>query len=386
MFTKHLRSLIYMSVKDGILDEKEREAIYNHAKRDGVDLAELEIFINSALQEVREKKEGQYVQMIDELFAQGVDADQIENIVISKAANEGVDVLRLSSQIEAYMAKKGITSQNPFVTIIQEYLKHSNLKKWEPSDYWYKDYKKDNGWEERDDNARAILEKIKSYIVPTEKTKLDRFCLTLEGNLDYLKEVCDEKRNYFLKDELRNIIKKTDNAYDVCYKNYKRTPTEEEQNEINRIAELEKSGKPEDLITIANFYPKYTEIQKWGSQKGNVDINPVAQVVLKVFDNIEVPKDKEALTAFMEEIIAQKDHLRQLSKSHKLLNYKGRFGSNNLYNYLIGKGDEIIDMYYKDETEGFIGERNGKKAQNKKYLLYGAIVAVVLIILLFLFL
>ena len=197
MFSKSLRSLVYMSVKDGMLDENEREVIINRAKRDGVDLAELEIFINSALQEVREKKEGQYVQMIDELFTQGLDADQIESIIVSKTANEGVDVLRLNSQIEAYMAKKGITPQNPFVIMIQNYLRVSDPRKWEKDSWCYKDYKKDNGWEERNDEARAILEKIKSYIVPTEKTKLDRFCLTLEKSMDYLKETCDENSFYF---------------------------------------------------------------------------------------------------------------------------------------------------------------------------------------------
>ena len=75
-------------------------------------------------------------------------------------------------------------------------------------------------------------------------------------------------------------------------------------------------------------------------------------------------------------------HLKELSKAHRLLNFKGAFGSNNLYNYLIGKGDEVIKAYFKDETEGFIGERNCKKAQNQKLMLYGVIAVVVLIILL----
>lgn len=288
-----------------------------------------------------------------------------------------IDALARSYNDEIQNVKK-----DAFVLLIQEYIRYEQAYHFDKDSICYKKYKKDNGWVENNEFAKMALNHINSFRVPTEKAKLDMFCRSLEENADFLKEVCSQKDNYFIKDAYRNIVKKTNEAYDICYKDYKRPAKGFELDEIDKISDLKKSGKPEALIEIADIYPKYTEIQKWGSQKGKAELNPVGQEILSVLNNFEAPTDKDNLTAFMQEVIAQKEHLKELSKAHRLLNFKGAFGSNNLYNYLIGKGDEVIKAYFKDETEGFIGERNGKKAQNQKLMLYGVIAVVVLIILL----
>ena len=55
MFSKELESLIQATLEDGILEDYEKAALVKRAEAEGVDLAELEIYINSLLQ--RRKRE-----------------------------------------------------------------------------------------------------------------------------------------------------------------------------------------------------------------------------------------------------------------------------------------------------------------------------------------
>ncbi len=50
MFSKELESLIQATLEDGILEDNEKVALVKRAEREGVDIAELEIYINSLLQ------------------------------------------------------------------------------------------------------------------------------------------------------------------------------------------------------------------------------------------------------------------------------------------------------------------------------------------------
>lgn len=50
MFSKELENLIQATLEDGVLEEHEKAAIIKRAEREGVDIAELEIYINSLLQ------------------------------------------------------------------------------------------------------------------------------------------------------------------------------------------------------------------------------------------------------------------------------------------------------------------------------------------------
>lgn len=60
MFSKELENLIQATLEDGVLEENEKAALVKRAQREGVDLDELEIYINSLLQrrqrELNEKK------------------------------------------------------------------------------------------------------------------------------------------------------------------------------------------------------------------------------------------------------------------------------------------------------------------------------------------
>ena len=71
MFLKELENLIQATLEDGVLEPYELEALQKRAKAEGVDLTELEIYINSLLQkrnrELKEK-EAAAQQQADEPF------------------------------------------------------------------------------------------------------------------------------------------------------------------------------------------------------------------------------------------------------------------------------------------------------------------------------
>ena len=50
MFSPELENLIQATLEDGILEVKEQAALIKRAQAEGVDIAELEIYINSILQ------------------------------------------------------------------------------------------------------------------------------------------------------------------------------------------------------------------------------------------------------------------------------------------------------------------------------------------------
>lgn len=50
MFSKELENLIQATLEDGVLEDHEKAALIKRAEREGVDIAELEIYINSLLQ------------------------------------------------------------------------------------------------------------------------------------------------------------------------------------------------------------------------------------------------------------------------------------------------------------------------------------------------
>lgn len=66
MFSKELENLIQATLEDGVLEEYEKAALVKRAQAEGVDLTELEIYINSILQKRQkeiDKERNEQVQM-----------------------------------------------------------------------------------------------------------------------------------------------------------------------------------------------------------------------------------------------------------------------------------------------------------------------------------
>ena len=67
MFSKQLEDLIQATLEDGILEDYEKEALVKRATAEGVDLTELEIYINSLLQK-RQKELNEKKNALDEKY------------------------------------------------------------------------------------------------------------------------------------------------------------------------------------------------------------------------------------------------------------------------------------------------------------------------------
>lgn len=50
MFSKEMEALIAASIEDGILTEQEKRVLVKRAEKEGIDLDELEVYIQSMLQ------------------------------------------------------------------------------------------------------------------------------------------------------------------------------------------------------------------------------------------------------------------------------------------------------------------------------------------------
>ena len=70
MFSKELENLIQATLEDGVLEENEKAALIKRAQNEGVDLAELEIYINSILQR-RQRELNNEKQKLAEAYKKG---------------------------------------------------------------------------------------------------------------------------------------------------------------------------------------------------------------------------------------------------------------------------------------------------------------------------
>lgn len=57
MFSKELENLIKVTLADGVLTDKEKSVLIKRAQKEGVDIDELEVYINYILQQSKEKEE-----------------------------------------------------------------------------------------------------------------------------------------------------------------------------------------------------------------------------------------------------------------------------------------------------------------------------------------
>ena len=57
MFSKEMEALIAASIEDGILTEQEKRVLVKRAEKEGIDLDELEVYIQSMLQK-QQKEQG----------------------------------------------------------------------------------------------------------------------------------------------------------------------------------------------------------------------------------------------------------------------------------------------------------------------------------------
>ena len=165
MFSKELENLINATLEDGVLEEYEKAALVKRAQAEGVDLTELEIYINSILQ--RRKKER-------------TKAEEARQEIIDKKKKEAYGRVcpNCGKQVNSMTLKCdcGYEFTNNAVRSSVQIL----ADKIEKITNRYSDIKDDN---KRDDvRTKEIVDAITIYPVPNTKEDIIEFCAMAISN------------------------------------------------------------------------------------------------------------------------------------------------------------------------------------------------------------
>ena len=165
MFSKELENLINATLEDGVLEEYEKAALVKRAQAEGVDLTELEIYINSILQ--RRKKEQ-------------TKAEEARQEIIDKKKKEAYGRVcpNCGKQVNSMTLKCdcGYEFTNNAVRSSVQIL----ADKIEKIKNRYSDIKDDN---KRDDvRTKEIVDAITIYPVPNTKEDIIEFCAMAISN------------------------------------------------------------------------------------------------------------------------------------------------------------------------------------------------------------
>lgn len=162
MFSKKLESLIQATLEDGILEDYEKEALIKRAQNEGVDLTELEIYINSILQ----KRKRELEQQRNVEFSEIEKKKKEEFGKICPACGKQVPSLSLNCEC-GYEFKKN--SQESAVKLLSEKIRQiqsRKLKGTPDSEEWEADKKL------RD---QEMLDAISMFPVPNTKEDIMEF-------------------------------------------------------------------------------------------------------------------------------------------------------------------------------------------------------------------
>ena len=165
MFSKELENLINATLEDGVLEEYEKAALVKRAQAEGVDLTELEIYINSILQ--RRKRER-------------TKAEEARQEIIDKKKKEAYGRVcpNCGKQVNSMTLKCdcGYEFTNNAVRSSVQIL----ADKIEKIKNRYSDIKDDN---KRDDvMTKEIVDVISIYPVPNTKEDIIEFCAMAISN------------------------------------------------------------------------------------------------------------------------------------------------------------------------------------------------------------
>ena len=165
MFSKELENLINATLEDGVLEEYEKAALVKRAQAEGVDLTELEIYINSILQ--RRKRER-------------TKAEEARQEIIDKKKKEAYGRVcpNCGKQVNSMTLKCdcGYEFTNNAVRSSVQIL----ADKIEKIKNRYSDIKDDN---KRDDvRTKEIVDAITIYPVPNTKEDIIEFCAMAISN------------------------------------------------------------------------------------------------------------------------------------------------------------------------------------------------------------
>ena len=170
MFSKELENLINATLEDGVLEEYEKAALVKRAQAEGVDLTELEIYINSILQ--RRKKER-------------TKAEEARQEIIDKKKKEAygrvcpncgkqVNSMTLKCDCGYEFTNNAVRSS---VQILADKIERISSKPYSSKELDpYDKFKEDN------QKTKEIVDAITIYPVPNTKEDIIEFCAMAISN------------------------------------------------------------------------------------------------------------------------------------------------------------------------------------------------------------
>lgn len=170
MFSKELENLINATLEDGVLEEYEKAALVKRAQAEGVDLTELEIYINSILQ--RRKKEQ-------------TKAEEARQEIIDKKKKEAYGRVcpNCGKQVNSMTLKCDCgyeftnTTISSSVKILADKIEQISSKPYSSKELDpYDKFKEDN------QKIKKIVDAITIYPVPNTKEDIIEFCAMAISN------------------------------------------------------------------------------------------------------------------------------------------------------------------------------------------------------------
>ena len=170
MFSKELENLINATLEDGVLEEYEKAALVKRAQAEGVDLTELEIYINSILQRrkrERSKAEEARQEIIDKKKEEAYGrvcpncGKQVNSMTLKCDCGYEFTNTTISSSVKILADKIEQISSKPY-----------SSKELDP----YDKFKEDN------QKIKKIVDAITIYPVPNTKEDIIEFCAMAISN------------------------------------------------------------------------------------------------------------------------------------------------------------------------------------------------------------
>ena len=170
MFSKELENLINATLEDGVLEEYEKAALVKRAQAEGVDLTELEIYINSILQRrkrERTKAEEARQEIIDKKKKEAYGrvcpncGKQVNSMTLKCDCGYEFTNTTISSSVKILADKIEQISSKPY-----------SSKELDP----YDKFKEDN------QKIKKIVDAITIYPVPNTKEDIIEFCAMAISN------------------------------------------------------------------------------------------------------------------------------------------------------------------------------------------------------------
>ena len=304
-----MKKYVDMALNDGILTEREREMLFEKAKKLEVDEIDFEFYLESELEKVKKENMKKIIQLIEKSNKDGVITDKEKEIIYQKAKELHLKKDDVYLEIKARLDDiKTDVKKNNMIDEIPAMISEAKLKN-------------ESVVTERKQRQQRHKNKIKKYQSELEKYSKSKITKNLTGW--WKNKTKEEKEHVRVKAEIQSRLfkPKPEELIEMYYKENYEEKEKEKQKEIikhlddsieNEIELLEiENNKLKDVIkelhTIPNDKYKEFKIDKLTAKieaNINVDIKIYIEIQAKI--NIDGAKMTTAFLKGIESILSNK--------------------------------------------------------------------------------